>query len=152
MAQLILMVGIPASGKSTIAKQILENNMMDGIPTVIISNDDVGKVLTGKQFCKSAGGFITATVGLMVRYFLAQDYVVVVDNTCVTQGSRSQWVKVAEDFSASVTVQFMSTDLKTCLDRNATRLDSVPAGVLIDMSKRLEPPESSEGFKYIIKC
>ena len=146
---LTLMIRLPASGKSTVAKQIHYNDIEDGASSVIISNDIVGKMLTGQQFCKSAGGFITSIAELMARYFLSQGTNVIVDNTCLTQGSRSKWFKVGIEFNCSIRAYFMNTPVEECVKRNASREDSVPMKLIYDMAEKLQPPEEQEGFEFI---
>jgi len=59
-------------------------------------------------------------------------------------------VRLAEDADCEAEAIFFDTPLEVCLDRNSRRERVVPAAVVRDMARRLEPPSIEEGFARVI--
>lgn len=84
MNTLIMMVGLPRSGKSTQAREI-------GCP--IVNPDSIRLTLTGQAFYKDAEPFVWATTRTMITsLFLAGHETVVLDATNTTKERRDNFI------------------------------------------------------------
>ena len=147
---LYMMIGLPASGKTTCANNIVKTLSGEGRQIVRVSNDSIGKLMTGHNFCKNAGGFILASTELFVRYILSQGVNVVLDNTSLTVFSRSKWFDIAREYNADVIGYFLNLSLDVCIERNKTRKESVPEEVIREMFDKMEIPDNdSECFELL---
>lgn len=125
--QLVLLMGIPASGKSTFAALHMPHGH------VRISLDML------HTRAKEAKMFSDA---LSMR----QD--VVVDNTNVLQAERQRFIGPAKEAGYEVTGYFFRSVISECLRRNALRTGNarIPDVGVIARSQALELPSLEEGF------
>ena len=138
MAKLYTMVGVPGSGKSTIAKQIPN--------AVVISSDAIRKELYGAEEIQGDGKKVFDLVYKRIGEELAKGKDVVFDATNLTPWAR----KAVFRFNAEHIAVFVSTSLEECLKRNAARERKVPEEVIYSMYNRLIFPRRAEGFKTVI--
>ena len=138
MNKLYTMVGIPGSGKSTIANQIPN--------AVVICPDSIRKELYGSEEIQGDGKRVFDLAYKRIGEELAKGNDVVFDATNTTPRAR----KAVFRFSAEHIAVYVRTNLDTCLIRNAARLRTVPKEVIFKMNGRLIPPSKLEGFKTII--
>ncbi len=133
--EIILMSGLPGTGKST----WIENNCPH-LP--IVSLDDIRKKLgispTDKQ------GPVVAAAHEKAREYLRKKQPFVWDATSITYDLRSKQISLFEQYGASVKAVFLETDFDEEIKRNAQRKDSVPVPVIEKMLSRLEIPEAFE--------
>lgn len=81
---LMVLVGLPRSGKSTLAKSM-------GYP--IVNLGSVRLALTGQPFCKDAESMVLSITKIMISaLFLAGNNRVVLDATNVTIEDRKRWI------------------------------------------------------------
>ena len=126
-----LMVGLPRSGKSTIARKLSKER---GIP--IVNPDSVRLALHGQAFIKEAEGFVWAITRNMINaLFLAGHDEVLLDATNITQKSRDAW---ANGIWGKRVFHWVNTDFTVCLDRCT---DPALAPVIIRMHETFEPLE-----------
>lgn len=138
MSKLYTMIGIPGSGKSTIANQIPN--------AVIISSDAIRKELYGAEEIQGNGKQVFDLVYKRIGEELAKGNDVVFDATNLTPWAR----KAVFRFSAEHIAVFVNTSLDDCLERNAARERKVPEEVIYRMYYSLTCPSKTEGFKTII--
>lgn len=138
MNKLYTMVGIPGSGKSTIANQIPN--------AVVISSDAIRKELYGAEEIQGNGKQVFDLVYKRIGEELAKRNDVVFDATNLTPKAR----KAVFRFSAEHIAVYVRTNLDTCLTRNSARFRTVPKEIIFKMNGRLVPPSKLEGFKTII--
>ncbi len=138
MNKLYTMVGIPGSGKSTIANQIPN--------TVVISSDAIRKELYGAEEIQGNGKQVFDLVYKRIGEELAKGNDVVFDATNLTPWARNAVFR----FTAEHIAIFANTSLDDCLKRNAARERKVPEEVIYRMYHNLTCPNKSEGFSKII--
>ena len=145
MKKLILMCGVPASGKSTIAKKlsICLNN------TPIVSMDDIREMLFGTRKCQKEGYLVyKLAVNKIIRLFSESD-IVIFDATNRNAKARKQIIQDIQDcVDCCVYCIFVNTPLDVALDRNTNRDESiqVPPIVIRRMYETLQPPTNEEYF------
>jgi len=143
--ELIVICGLPGSGKSTYVKK------MWGDSHVVICADEFRKVHTGRDFYPSAEPVIYQMVKVTVEVLLRRSMPVVIDMTSLTVKSRLKWVELARKCGAPVRCVWMDVATSTCLARNASRERKVPVQVIEAMADRFKPPSgaNNEGFDAI---
>ena len=145
MKKLILMCGIPASGKSTTAKVL--SACMGNAP--IVSMDDIRKILFGtRKYQKQSDMVYNLAVNKAICLFRDCDIVIL----NATNHSAKARKKVIQDIQAYIDCYvyciFMNTPLDVALDRNSNRDESiqVPPAVIYRMYNTLQPPTDEEYF------
>lgn len=138
MSKLYTMIGIPGSGKSTIANQIPN--------AVVISSDTIRKELYGAEEIQGNGKQVFDLVYKRIGEELTKGNDVVFDATNLTPWTRSAVFR----FTAEHIAVFVNTSLDDCLERNAARERKVPEEVIYRMYHSLTCPSKTEGFKTII--
>lgn len=129
--EVVIMVGYPASGKSTIAKTTF--------PTYHIVNGDLLK--TAAAMIKDAEKHV-------------QTKSIVFDSTAGTKEKRAQYIKFAEKHDLPVRVLWVNTPIDVAMERNKTRAaeggPKIPDIAFYVYRKHFQIPEESEGFKLLI--
>ena len=146
MSKLIMMVGIPGSGKSTWIK----NNFSDIIP---VSRDAIRFELLDEK-----GGdyfdhedevfdkFIHQIIGSLVA-----DEITIADATHLNKKSRARVLNKVRKFADEIEAVVLDTDLETAFERNDQREGRawVKHGIIRRMWFSMEMPEETEGFNKI---
>ena len=131
MLECVILIGLPASGKSSFYRD-----------RFAATHDHVSKDLlrSARQPEKRQQA--------LIRESLANGRSVVVDNTNVTVAARAAITALARDFGAAVTAYYFDTAPADALRRNRLREGTarVPDVAIFALRKRLEPPVASEGF------
>ena len=142
---LILMCGIPASGKSTLAYNL--SLYLDKAP--IVSMDGIREEWFGTRKCQDKGWEVySQSLDDVIWYFSTYD-IVIYDATNRSKKARKQIVEDIQTYiDCDVYCIFMNTPIDIALDRNANRDESiqVPATVIHHMYDTLEPPTEKEKY------
>lgn len=149
---LVLLVGFPASGKSTLTKKILKEhskNFPDQEITVV-SRDLLG-------------GTIKSLLPL-VETLLTEKVSVIVDNTHLTKATREPYFEIAKKLNVPISAQYLETTIEDCQIRYLYRTwnkykdlflttplpkkdpNVYPPAVFFKARKDLQPPTLEEGF------
>jgi predicted kinase len=123
--ELVILVGMPASGKSTLCRE--------RFPSHVRLNGD------------TAGG---ADLSELAREDLAAGRSVVIDNTNATAEERGPWLALARGHGARTVGVLLETSKADALARNAFREGAarVPDVAIHTIAKKLVPPRVGEGF------
>lgn len=134
MTEMIILRGVPGSGKSTKAKEY------EGYH--IASRDDLREKLLGHPEVFSDEGLITAVQDTMIDYHLRAGTSVVVDNTNVEWKYVLRLAGIALLAGARVEIIVVDVPLEEALRRNAQRGRlggrQVPEEVIIHYHERLQ--------------
>jgi predicted kinase len=128
--ELLLMVGLPRSGKSTYAKSLI------GSDWAIVNPDSIRLALTGQRYVEEIEPYVWAIAKTMVvSLFNAGHKKVVFDATNTTKKRRDFW----KDDRWDIYYRHINTDKETCIERaKATnQLDLIP--VIEKMAAEWEP-------------
>jgi putative nucleotidyltransferase with HDIG domain len=124
--QLMLMVGAPASGKSTMTKQLIEK-----YPTVkVVSMDERRKEICGDVNDQSKNAKIFGWQESEVRKAMKERQSIIVDATNCTRKLRKHLWQLARENGALCSAIYFDIKLETLLSRNAARKKRVPDDVV----------------------
>lgn len=139
--RVILLVGLPASGKST---------YLERLGVTPLSSDLIRLLLTGDINDQSANRQVFATLRHLLRRRLELGReLTYLDATNLTRRERRAYIKLAGMYGATAEALFFDVPLEVCLERNRTRARQVPEEVLCRFALRLVPPTLEEGFSSI---
>lgn len=138
---LTVLVGLPASGKSTLAKKICEMNP----ELVLIGSDQIRAELYGDEGIQGSGKEVFDLVYKRIHDALVEDKSVVYDATNLFKKSRRSVLKCIPE-GKDVLVKFLvcRTPLQKCLERNAARSRVVPEEIIVRMAERMCYPTRDE--------
>ena len=139
--KVLVLQGIPASGKSTKAKELVAK----GHNWFRVNKDDLRSMFDGDSpyNYKRERQVISAEKAL-VRSLLSNESNVVVDDTNLTSRHIARWETIAGEFGAKFEIHRMATPLLTCIERNMNRSSEhyVPVSVLKNMARGIGMPDA----------
>lgn len=138
MLEMIIMVGFPLSGKSTLAEKIAKKGY------VIVCPDDVRLAIHGQKFYGPAEPVVWGVVDVMARSLLLRGQSIIIDATNVTEWERNNWIKLAERMEANWVISWKHTSKEECIGRafNDGRPEMVE--VIERLADKFEPIERWE--------
>lgn len=162
MLTMYIMRGLPASGKSSTAKELVENNLGS---IVRINRDLLRVMLNNNIFVKNVTEQITTGArDALIRDNFKRNRSVVVDDTNLDSATVKHLIKIADFFGAAVEFIDLEVDVEECIRRDKLRESkgevTVGENVIRGMHKRffvnnqLPPrPENKPGvtFEPVIK-
>jgi len=140
MPKLLVLRGLPASGKSTYARELLAS-CPAGV-ALRINNDELSQMLFGSAYAKSnhSGNLLGRVRANLVREAFRNHFeLVIVDNTNLVDKGLASLRKLAGECGADFELNesFLDVPLAVCLERNAGRENPIPENVIIEMSRLL---------------
>ena len=153
MKNLIVMVGIPCSGKSTIVSEINKNLGYD-----VLSYDNIRE-----EYCKRNGIYyedsfnierickiITKLYHLEREELVSRGADIILDNTNIDSKARWSLDVLFPDYKKKAI--FFDTPLEVCLERNKLRKwKYIPEDIIKNFNVRKEEPSYHEGYVEILK-
>lgn len=147
--RLVLLVGVPASGKSTLAQRLIDKGY------VCLNADAIRKELHGDEGEQSDAEKVFGIFFERLEEALAQSCDIVIDNTNINTKHRSPILQRAikagyEDIQLWV----LDTPLETCLERNRGRERSLPDEIVSNYYNALHghgKPRKHEGKLVIVR-
>jgi predicted kinase len=143
MHKLILVCGIPGSGKSTFAKSNFCDERVSPKYLYLSSDELRGKFGTGEED-QTVSGKVFSYMRSAARKSLSLGSNVVIDATNVNRKSRADFVKIGRETGAYIIAYCFDTPLDECKRRNKSRSRVVPEFVLNNMAARLDWPTTEE--------
>jgi predicted kinase len=164
MAHLILLIGLPGSGKSFVARQLVA----ECPHRQLIATDTIRAQLFGDEAYQGPWGLIWQEVERQFRQVTSQRGhflyghgktsiqaipEAIYDATNAARRSRKAAIALAKDTGFShITGLWIDMPLSLCLSRNRQRDRQVPEEIILQMHQQLTdaPPKLSEGFHRLI--
>lgn len=139
LPRVILLVGLPGSGKSTWARD-------RRLPT--LSSDDIRGLLADDVTNQSIHRHVFATIRYLLRQRLEIGRpVTCIDATHLTPRERRPYFRIP---GCRVEAVFFDVPVEICQQRNGQRPRVVPSDVIGKMAARLVPPSKREGFSRVV--
>lgn len=145
LPKLIIMVGLPGSGKSTRAKELatLEKSCE------ILSSDAIRKELSGSEQDQTQNDKVFRLLYQRMNELLSEGKSVIIDATNTTLKSRRRILSECE-IPCYREVQLVMTPVEECISRDASRERSVGKEVIYKFEASFQCPQYFEGFDTII--
>ena len=141
---LIILCGIPGSGKSTYAKNYLERNSN----TIHLSSDAIRKELYGDENIQGNPGDIFTLMQKRAIEALNNGRDVIYDATNVTRKDRAGIIAACPKF-AKIECHIIWAPIEICIKRDADRNRTVGKEIIDRMLKRFQAPYYDEGIDGI---
>lgn len=140
--RVIVLVGLPGSGKSTYVERL-------GVAA--LSSDALRKSLVDDETDQTVHAEVFETLRYLLRQRLrlrrAATYI---DATNLTPEERHPYVAIARSYGAQIEAAFFDISFEVCLARNRQRARCVPEDAMQKMAEKLKPPSLEEGFTRIV--
>jgi predicted kinase len=139
MKKLIILRGLPASGKSTYAKSLLEDNL--GMYKRL-NKDELRLMLDNSHHTKSNEKFVERVRDMMLVEALKEGKHVVIDDTNLSDRPIERLRQVVQNYckdtgdQVQIEVKNIETTLQECLERDETRDKKVGKNVIMRMYKQ----------------
>ncbi|QIR39465.1 AAA family ATPase [Tolypothrix sp. PCC 7910] len=150
MTKLLLLIGLPGSGKSTWVKKLLAE-----CPQIhLISTDSIRGQLFGNEAIQGHWLLIWREIRRQLHQAKNQGKTVIYDATNAQRRQRRKVILLARGFGFThITALWADTPVWLCLARNRKRDRQVPEAVIFKMHRQLRdaPPTLEEGLDSIIR-
>lgn len=149
MADLILMMGVPGSGKSTYAKKILGDN------DIYLSRDIIRYALVkeDEEYFSKENEVLQKFIQSVDKALTRAKRYVIADATHLNRGSRDKLLRNLENRPNHIYVIFIDVPLEVALERNKQRTGRalVPESAIINMYKSISIPTKHEKIDAVYK-
>lgn len=140
-----MMVGLPCSGKSTMAEHYAKDYNAN-----IHSSDAIREELTGDINNQENNALVFQTLHQRIKEDLRNGKNCIYDACCVHYKERKAFLQELRNISCEKICVLMATPYDTCLERNSKRDRKVPEHVIKRMYMSFDPPWDYEGWDDII--
>lgn len=143
MNKLTLMVGLPASGKSTYANEQADEN------TVVLSSDALRKELLGDENCQENNELVFKTLYKRAKEHLQNGKNVIIDATNINMKARRRALANFSNMDIVREAVVMAVPYEICVFQDKNRNRSVGEEVIKKFLHRFEVPMCYEGFDEV---
>ena len=144
MTKLFLMIGLPASGKSTLAEQISKSEDAE-----IVSSDNIRKELYGDENIQGDNNKVFRILQERIINGLKNNKNMIYDATNISYKTRMAFLQRLNKLEVEKIAVMVATPYEDCLIRNAQRERKVPEEVIKRMYNNFYVPQYFEGFDDI---
>lgn len=135
---ILMLKGLPASGKSTYARELVDEGF------VRVNKDSLREMMNNGKFTKGNEKRILRLRDEIIRDSINAGSSVVVDDTNFEQKHYDTLSTMAQNLNANFQVLFIDTPLEDCIARNEKRADKVPMNVIVNMHNKYIAPLREE--------
>lgn len=142
---LIVLCGLPASGKSTYSKWLTESGVF-----CAVSTDGIRGELYGNENIQGDGKTVFGIAHARIEDLGKDGNNVVFDATNTNAKRRKEFVKKMRPYFDIIILKWFNTPINVCLERNAQRERQVPEEVIRRMAYNFfNKPTIEEGFDIV---
>lgn len=143
---MLMMVGIPGSGKS-----YLSNKLSDAFQMVVHSSDDLREELSGDASDMSRDTEMFYELHKRIRADLKAGKSVIYDATNIYSKYRKDFLKSLNNIECIKLAVYIMIPKYQCIKNNKRRDRKVPEDIIDSMAHKILAPDISEGFDEVIK-
>ena len=149
MASLVLMMGVPGSGKTTYAKKFIGEN------DIYVSRDEIrfSLVAEDEPYFSKEDEVLKTFISKVDEGIIKAKRYVVADATHLNAGSRAKLLKNLHNKPDKIYVLYVAVPLEVALERNAQRSGRtlVPETSIRNMFQSLTLPRKEEGIDVVLQ-
>lgn len=149
MADLVVMMGVPGSGKSTYAKKMLGEN------DIYLSRDIIRYALVkeDEEYFSKENEVLQTFIKAVDKALTRAKRYVIADATHLNRGSRDKLLRNLQNQPDHVYVVYIDVPLEVALERNKERTGRalVPESAIRNMYKSLSLPTKNEKIDAVYK-
>ena len=142
--KMIMMCGLPASTKSTKAKELAEE-----YNATIYSSDEIRKELLGDENSQDNNNLVFSALNSRIKATLSNGYNCIYDACNISYKRRMAFLNELNKIPCEKICVFMATPFEKCLVNNANRDRTVPFNVIERMYRHFDVPYYYEGWDSI---
>ena len=142
---LVILVGIPGSGKTTYAENYIPDYPKEAVH---LSSDSIRAELYGNESIQGNPAEVFSLMQKRAVEVLNNGYDVIYDATNITRKDRASIIGVCPNF-AKIECHIVWAPIETCIERDSKRDRTVGKEVIDRMLKRFQPPYYDEGIDKI---
>lgn len=149
--KLIILSGLPGSGKSTYCERITQERAAQGKRSVVISSDEIRKKFLGKYDDLHNEKFVWNLFNALIYdHKMEDDMAVILDATFLTNKKRYNYANRFKKWYNEVELVIMQTPIETCLIQNEQRpkIKWVPKDVILSMDNTFDPVDFTTCWDY----
>lgn len=140
--KLLMLKGLPASGKTTYARELVDQGWTR------VNKDDLRRMLHNGKWSKQNEQEVLEARDSIIIDALTAGNNVVVDDTNFESKHHDTLEEIAKTFDADFEVLFIDTPLEDCILRNENRADKVPLSVIYQMyNKHIAPLRNEKAIQ-----
>lgn len=143
MTRFVMLVGLPASGKSSLSI------FLKAVGFNVHSSDAIRKELLGDQKDQTKNDVVFNILHKRIKEDLKNGVDTLYDATNISQKRRIAFLREIERYDVIKECHFMATPYDTCIERDAARGNSVGKVVIDKMYKSFSVPQYYEGWDKI---
>jgi predicted kinase len=150
MTKLIMLIGVPGSGKSSLASVLLAQYPR----SQLISTDAIRAQLFGSEEIQGSWLLVWHQIERQFRQAVQQSAVAIYDATNAVGSHRAEVITLARTIGfTSISGIWLDTPIQLCLEQNRRRDRTVPEEVIWQMHSCLlnAPPTLQEGLDRLIR-
>lgn len=144
MNKLFMMIGLPASGKSSLAEQIAKSEDAE-----IVSSDNIRKELYGDENIQGDNNKVFRILQERIINGLKNNRNMIYDATNISYKTRMAFLQRLNKLEVEKIAVMVATPYEDCLIRNSQRERKVPEEVIKNMYFNFYIPQYYEGFDDI---
>ena len=149
--RLVILSGLPGSGKSTFVKDYSEQAKKEGYNVVVISSDEIRKQVAGSYGNMNHENLVWASFNSnIINASKLDNTIVILDATFLTNRKRYDYALKYKKYYRRIYLMVFVTEWEACLENNNNRDQEkwVPYHVMNNMRKSFELIDKYTCFSY----